>query len=214
MLFILSRLVFVFMFFGGSVAFASCPVTSMSTGWCWPTERGDWSNNLAWHGSNAGFAGSHLAKDIDADEGDLVYAMAKGIVLITRNDVSYYGGATDCNSTPRSISGSGVVIRYYTSNGSPVDVLYAHIKNIRVKKGEVVEAGEIVGEIRNYTWCGSRMDHLHLGVAYKGRNISVYDKSGTGDVWSGYGTTDKGFVDPVYFFFEQSNGRFLFLRPS
>lgn len=208
MLSIFLRLLFGFLcFVFGSVAKASCPASSMEKGWCWPTIRMNWSNELVWHGINSSFSGVHLGKDIDANENDLVYSVAKGTVLIVRNDVSYYGGAV-CNPGPSSISGSGIVIRHYTSTGNAVDVLYAHIKNIRVSKGDIVESGKVLGEIRNYTWCGARMDHLHFGVAYPDRNMSLYDGSGSADVWAGYGSTDKGFVNPVEFFTSNSVGGF------
>lgn len=186
------------------LAQAECPGGTMNTGWCWPTLKGEWTTNyLGWHGSNESFAGTHLAKDIAAVEGDPIYAFGYGIVLIVRDDVNFYGGAT-CPAM--SIKGGGVIVRHYTLAGMPVDVLYAHLKDIQVKRGDVVTPGSVIAKIRNYTWCGSRMDHLHLGAAYPARDLSRYDGSGTSDVWAGYGTSDRGFVNPVDFFASNSAG--------
>ena len=183
----------------------------MDKGWCWPTNAGDWTNDLSWHGLNPGFDGLHLAKDIDANEGDPVYAVDYGVVLVTKSDVGFYGGATNCRvvdgkDVVDKITGAGVVIRHYTSTGQVVDVLYAHLKELTVKKGDVIVPGTIIGKIRNYTWCGSRMDHLHLGVAFPGRDLSVYERSSI-NFWAGYNkVSDLGFMDPVVFFSANSKG--------
>lgn len=198
----------------GSPAFAACSGSPMSNGWCWPIAGGSWGSALGWHGSNSGFSGVHLAKDIMASEGTSVYAVSRGIVLITRSNVSFYGGATGCNPTATSIQGSGVVIRHYTADGKPFEVLYAHLKNVSVQRGDVVEPGTSVGQVRDYTWCGTTMNHLHLGVVFPARSLSAYDGSGTGNVWAGYGTTDKGFVDPVNFFATQSVGNIASCDPT
>lgn len=189
----------------------ACSGGTMSTGWCWPTGAGGWTNDLFWHGSNPGFRGLHLAKDVDASEGDSVFAVDYGVVIVARGDVGYYGGATNCrveNGREKvdSISGAGVVIRHYTSVGKVVDVLYAHLKDVVVKKGDVVVAGQKIGKIRNYTWCGNRMDHLHLGTAFPARDLMVYERSAV-NFWAGYGTTDLGFVDPINFFASNSAGK-------
>lgn len=128
----------------GSSVFAACTGSPMSKGWCWPLAMSSWDSALGWHGYNPHFSGSgnHLAKDIMASEGSSVYAVSRGIVLIVRTNVSNYGGST-CNPSA-SISGAGIVIRHYTSNGKSADVLYAHLKNVSVRKGDVVEAGATI----------------------------------------------------------------------
>lgn len=182
----------------------ACPGGTMNTGWCWPTKAGAWTEDyLAWHGYNDGFNGKHLAKDIAASEGDDVYAVDYGVVLITRTDVGYYGGAT-CDG--KGISGAGVVVRHYTSSGKAVDVLYAHLKDLQVKRGDVITPGTVIAKIRNYTWCSSRMDHLHFGVVFSARDLSAYNATGIGDVWAGYGASDRGFVNPVDFFATNTKG--------
>lgn len=177
-------------------AYAGCPVQTMSTGWCWPVTPG--TLQLGWHGPNSSFSGQHLAQDIKASEGTSVYAIARGVVKAARTDVSYYGGAQNpgCpNGT--SISGAGVIIRHAASNGQGFDVLYAHMKNLTVSVGDEVGAGQKIGEIRNYTWCGTVMNHLHFGVEYPARTQAQIDSQA--DIWAGYGTSDRGFVNPLLF---------------
>lgn len=203
-----------------SSAFATCNGSPMSNGWCWPLAVSSWGGALGWHGGNSDFSssGSHLAKDIMASEGSSVYAVSRGIVLIVRNDdVNFYGGAEDpgCSiSKPKSKKGSGVVIRHYTADKKPFEVLYAHLKNVSVQRGDVVEAGASIAQVRDYTWCGDNKNHLHLGVVFPARDLSTYGSSGTGDVWAGYGTTDRGFVNPESFFATQSVGDIAPCDPS
>lgn len=205
----MTRIFLVLLFSALNATFAqgACPSGQMSTGWCWPTNASGWTvQYLDWHQPNSGFNGVHLAKDIAANENDPVYSVDYGIVLIARDDINFYGGASGCSPTAASIKGAGLVIRHYTVSGKAVDVLYAHLKNLQVKRGDVVTPGSIVGQIRNYAWCGQRMDHLHLGVANPARNLVAYEGGGNGDVWAGYGSSDRGFVDPVDFFGSTSKG--------
>lgn len=190
------QMLFGLLFFGivhTSLA-AQCPGDKMINGWCWPTKTSNIGNYLGWHGYNPGFSGNHLAQDIDADEGDDVYSIAdNGTVVKSRNDVRYYGGATNCNSdgSGDSIPGGGVVIRYVDSNDRSFDVLYAHLKSVYVSDGEIVNSNTKIGKIRNYTWCGNRMDHLHFGIRFPANDDD--------NRWAGYGNTNKGFVDPINF---------------
>ena len=61
-----------------------------------------------------------------------------------------------------------------------------------VSEGDTVNADTKIGEVCSYIWCGSRMDHLHLGVRFPANDDS--------NLWAGYGSSDKGFVDPMEFF--------------
>ncbi|MGB4833662.1 MAG: CARDB domain-containing protein [Candidatus Moraniibacteriota bacterium] len=168
----------------------------MSSGWCWPTGTSNLGNYLGWHGLNtSNFPGEkHLAKDIDAEENDPVYAIADGRVLIRRTDVSGYGGVRK--------SGGGMVIRHTAEDGTTFDVLYAHLKDMTVK--DTVEYGEIIAEIGPYPYAdGTRHDHLHFGVSYPSRDDSSYRGRGTDPIWDGYGVNDEGFYDPLLFLLEE-----------
>lgn len=178
------------------VAHAGCPGQAMSTGWCWPVNPE--TLQLRWGLSNDGFSGYHLAQDIKANEGDPVYSIWRGYVKAARTNVSNYGGASNCSgNSGTSISGAGIIIRHKTSMGEEFDVLYAHLKNLTVSVGDEVGVGQQIGEIRNYTWCGRVMNHLHFGVEYPARTQAQLDSQA--DIWAGYGTTDRGFVDPLLF---------------
>ena len=50
------------------------------------------------------------------------------------------------------------------------------------------------------------MNHLHFGVVFSARDLSAYNAIGSSDVWVGYGTSDRGFVDPVGFFAANTRG--------
>ena len=65
---------------------------------------------------------------------------------------------------------AGGIIFESTDKNNPVQVLYAHAKDIKVKQGQVVNAGEEVAVIGNnaYSW----FPHLHIG-AVKGGLIKM-----------------------------------------
>ena len=183
-------------FYSGSVFAGPCPGETMPNGWCWPTGTSSIGNYLGYNKSNPYYNNRrHLAQDIDADEGDPVYAIADGVVLYVRNDVGGYGGLKNCRPNHAdSIPGAGVIIQHTAlggENGQEFITLYAHLKNVHV--GSTVKAGEKIGEIRNYTACGSRMDHLHFGIRFPFRDDSHR--------WAGYesGGDYYGFVNPINF---------------
>lgn len=175
---------------------AKCP-ESMPTGWCWPTGTSNLGHYLDWHGLNPSFPGEkHLAKDIDAEENDPVFAIADGRVLIKRADVGGYGGVGK--------SGGGMVIRHTAQDGTTFDVLYAHLKDMTVR--DTVEYGEVIARIGPYPYAdGSRHDHLHFGMSFPSRNDSYYRGSrGMDPIWDGYGIDDEGFYSPLLFLQEHS----------
>jgi hypothetical protein len=172
---------------------AGCSGDKMSKGWCWPTGTDNIGNYLDFGERNPNYHNRHhLAQDIDANEGDAVYAIADGEVLHARNDVGGYGGLKNCSPTHTdSIPGAGVIIRHKTVDNQEFIALYAHLKNVQV--GTTVVAGQKIGEIRNYTACGSRMDHLHFGIRFPNNDDS--------NRWDGYelGGNYYHFVDPINF---------------
>ncbi len=180
-------------FYGNSVFAGTCPGDVMPNGWCWPTGTNSIGNYLGYNQPNPNYHNrKHLAQDIDANEGDNVYAIADGVVLRTKNDVGGYGGLKNCTpSHADSIPGAGVIIQHTSSNGDKFIALYAHLKNVHV--GLKVRAGEKIGEIRNYTACGSRMDHLHFGIRFPALDDSHR--------WAGYELNGAyyNFVNPINF---------------
>jgi len=169
---------------------SKCPGDEMKNGWCWPTGTREIGAYLGYNSRNPDFENrKHLAQDIAASEGTAVYAIADGVVTHVRSDVGFYGGATCANS---GIPGGGVIIRHKTATGKSFIALYAHLKNVHV--GNTVIAGEKIGEVRDYTWCTSRKDHLHFAIRFPDRDDAHR--------WAGYEGPDGnhyGFVDPIGF---------------
>jgi murein DD-endopeptidase MepM/ murein hydrolase activator NlpD len=89
----------------------------------------------------------HYGIDISLYTGDSVRSAFDGVVRIARYSTSY---------------GYFVVVRHY--NG--LETLYAHLSRLKVKTGDEVEAGDLIGKGgRTGRATGS---HLHFEVRYKG----------------------------------------------
>lgn len=174
--------------FSNIVVGSGCPGEEMSTGWCYPTGTHETGGYLGWHGINPDPRyvndGPHLAQDIKATEGNPVFAIADGIILISRTNVSGYGGTSP---------GGGMIIRHKTKDGE-IDVLYAHVKNMTSKLGVI--KGQHIADVGPYIG-GSQ--HIHFAIAAPKRDNSNYLGTGTAVVWDGYANNDEGFVNPFDF---------------
>ena len=172
----------------------SCIGGELSNGFCWPTE--DMGLYLRWHEYNEYYkdSGPHLAQDIEAIEGNDVYAIADGIVLHSRMNVGGYGGV--------GLPGGGIIIKHRNSSGNFFIVQYAHLKNLSVSAGTNVLKGQKIAEIGPYA---NGTVHLHFAIRFPFNDDSV-------DRWAGYGWTDKGFVNPMTFMDEYSPGHMFFRR--
>lgn len=103
----------------------------------------------------------HYGTDLDLKTGDPVYASFDGIVRINRYDGGGYGNY--------------VLLRHY--NG--LETLYGHLSESKVKVGQLVKAGEIIGLGGNTG--RSTGPHLHYEIRYEGNAIDphlVYDFPG------------------------------------
>ena len=172
---------------------AGCSGDKMLKGWCWPTGTDNIGNYLNFGEQNSNYHNRHhLAQDIDANEGDAVYAIADGEVLHVRDNISGYGGLKNCSPTHTdNIPGAGIIIKHRTIDNQEFIALYAHLKNVQV--GATVVVGQKIGEVRNYTACGSRMDHLHFGIRFPNNDDS--------NRWAGYelGGNYYNFINPINF---------------
>ncbi len=89
----------------------------------------------------------HKGIDIDLEKGDQVSAAFDGMVRVAR----IYGGF-----------GNVVIIRHY--NG--LETVYAHLSKIKVKPGQLISAGDVIG--LGGSTGHSTGSHLHFEVRFKG----------------------------------------------
>jgi murein DD-endopeptidase MepM/ murein hydrolase activator NlpD len=108
--------------------------------------NGPVTSNFGWRDST-----QHNGIDIDLNKGDKVSAAFDGMVRIAKN-----GGGF----------GNVVIIRHY--NG--LETVYAHLSKIKVKPGQVVIAGQVIG--LGGSTGHSTGSHLHFEVRFKGVPIN------------------------------------------
>lgn len=124
----------------------------------------------------------HLGEDWNGvgggntDYGDTVYSIGRGLVVF----------AEDCGG------GWGNVVRIIhkfrkKSEYWYIESLYAHLKDIKVEKGQFVKRGKKIGTIGNVN--GLYFAHLHLEVRYKILMPLV----------GGYSKILKGYLSPIRF---------------
>jgi murein DD-endopeptidase MepM/ murein hydrolase activator NlpD len=114
--------------------------------------------NIPANGSHAGQTGwqSENAWDIPADIGTPVYAIADG-VLETFRDY----GEKPIRVGGKTLFGVGFTV---DSDGGLPDVYYTHLKDTKVKKGDRVKCGQLLGFVMDFP--NSSYDHVHIGVEY------------------------------------------------
>jgi murein DD-endopeptidase MepM/ murein hydrolase activator NlpD len=98
-----------------------------------------------------GYVRDHKGLDFAADIGTPIYATGDGVVK-----AAYFSGSF------------GNVI--FLDHGYGYETRYAHLSQFRVKKGDRVNRGDIIGLVGNTGL--SRGPHLHYEVLYQGRHIN------------------------------------------
>lgn len=93
----------------------------------------------------------HLADDLRAQEGDTVYAMADGKVMVARMDASGFG--------PDWGPGGVVIVEHSTPSG-PLWVVYGHVKDLEVARGGQADRGDPIAKVGPW----HNATHLHLAL--------------------------------------------------
>jgi murein DD-endopeptidase MepM/ murein hydrolase activator NlpD len=121
-------------------------VTSDSLGAYTPPTCGIVTSNYGWRDKRM-----HKGIDIDLNKGDKVLCAFDGMVRIARRQNGY---------------GNVVIVRHY--NG--LETVYAHLSKIRVKAGQVISSGDVVG-LGGATGHATGT-HLHFEVRFKGHALN------------------------------------------
>lgn len=133
---------------GGGNAANTCGGGPVASGFGWPAGSHVISGN--------GYGPGHLGIDIQANEGDPVYAAGTGIVTMAQGGWNY---------------GYGNVIQIDHGNGYVT--IYAHLSAIYVSLCSPVGQGAVIGAAGNTG--NSFGAHLHFEVRVGGSNINPYD---------------------------------------
>ncbi len=132
---------------GGGNASNACGGGPVASGFGWPAS----SHNI----SGNGYGPGHLAIDIQANEGEPVYAAGSGVVTMAQGGWNY---------------GYGNVIQIDHGNGYVT--VYAHLSVINVGLCTAVGQGAVIGAAGNTG--NSFGAHLHFEVRIGGSNVNPY----------------------------------------
>jgi len=170
--------------FVASVAMAQSPIERTATCFYWPTGSSDLGNYAGWLSDSCSWSGNdnytrneyHLGVDIAADEGDAVYAIARGKVL--RISTGGWGAGN-----------VGVLVEHRLCDGTSFLAIYGHVRSA-VVVGDELTAGlpfAVTGP-----WSPP---HLHFAIRPGTSIASPY--GGMPCPASGPITDTNGFVDPI-----------------
>jgi len=132
---------------GGANATNACGGGSVASGFGWPAD----SHNI----SGNGYGPGHLGIDIQANEGDPVYAAGSGVVTMAQGGWNY---------------GYGNVVQIDHGNGYVT--VYAHLSYYNVGLCSSVGQGAVIGAAGNTG--NSFGAHLHFEVRIGGANVNPY----------------------------------------
>ena len=113
--------------------------------------RGFWPNGHLgedWNGNGGG----------DTDEGDPIYAIGRGVVVLSENVRVGWGNVVIVRHVYREITGKVEM----------VDSLYGHLLERKVRVGQIIERGQLVGTMGGNF--GMYPVHLHLEVR---KNLAI-----------------------------------------
>ena len=150
-----------------------------SGGWYWPIGTEEFQGWSGWLDKRGSYV--HVAQDMPCAVGRPVYAIADGVVFISRADAGGYG----VGGAP----GGCIIITHVTASGIGFQALYGHVRGLKVKVGQHVAAGQVIASVN-----GCRHLHFSTHIGFKYRDGNPY----AGHVpaaWKDHG----GYVDPVKF---------------
>jgi hypothetical protein len=145
--------------------------------WYWPVGTENFQGWDGWLAPRGAYV--HVAQDMPSPVGHPVYAIASGVVRISRADTGGYG--------PGGTPGGCMIIVHTTAAGAKFRALYGHISGLRFKAGQIVAAGAVIATING---CAHLHFSIHPSTTYRDGNpyAGHVPKS-----WADHG----GFVDPV-----------------
>ena len=99
-----------------------------------------------WGASRDGGVRSHKGIDIFARKGTPVVAIADGVIVDKGN------------------TGLGGKVVWLKTDGQPLRAYYAHLDTWKVKKGQRVKKGQVLGTVGNTGNAKTTPSHLHFGI--------------------------------------------------
>jgi murein DD-endopeptidase MepM/ murein hydrolase activator NlpD len=117
----------------------------------WPVAGGNFGRGFGPRTTRSGKRKLHEGIDVGAEPGELIYAVADGLVGYADNSVRGYGNLLLIVHAEGAVSA------------------YAHCKELLVFPGQTVERGQIVGKVGNTGL--SRGPHLHFEWHERGRAV-------------------------------------------
>ena len=150
-----------------------------SGGWYWPVGTEDFQGWSGWLEQRGSYL--HVAQDMPCAVGHPVYAIADGVVFISRADAGGYG----VGGAP----GGCIIITHVTASGIQFQALYGHVQGLKVKAGQHVSAGQVIAGVNR---CRHLHFSIHVGLTYRDGNPYAGHVPAS---WTDHG----GYVDPVKF---------------
>jgi murein DD-endopeptidase MepM/ murein hydrolase activator NlpD len=172
----------------------TCPYYQPFEGRCWPTEHRVITQAF---GANPDYykqfgLPGHDGLDFRAPEGSPIFAIDAGrVITVYRNPL------------PKSKGGHNYGIHLRVGHNSAYESIYAHLSQVSVSSGSVVDAGTLIGLAGNTG--NSRGAHLHLTLKHRGkivdptphlRDAALAKPSGRGPSARGLGIMPSPWFDP------------------
>lgn len=151
-----------------ALVLASLPLQAFETVRCQLADAFDFPvgkpDSKGYHKARGFFPNGHLGEDWngngggDSDEGDPIYAIGRGVVVLSENVRVGWGNVVIVRHAYREVTGKVEM----------VDSLYGHLLERKVRVGQLVERGELVGLMGGNS--GMYPVHLHLEVR---KNLAI-----------------------------------------